>query len=482
MQNSFKNQECTIILCKLQITDYLSMTSWNANPLDTMKQEAELIPYTVTQINREVRSWLEYELGVIAVTGELSNLSRPASGHLYFTLKDEQAQLRCAFFRNAHTEDTRQFVDGQQVIAFGKLSVYEARGDYQLIVQKLTSLGVGALYQQFEKLKQSLEKQGLFAAERKRSLPKFPQIIAVITSKSGAALQDILTTLKRRYPIAEVHIYPSEVQGAEASKTLIQAIVKANQDNQAEVILLARGGGSMEDLWSFNDEQLALAINASRIPIISGVGHETDFTIADFVADLRAATPTAAAQAATPDQVALLQWIETCMQRLNIAAAKIIRHQQLVLSHYTANISSPNAVILKYWQSLDYLERQLHQAVAKTVQREHHQLQVLMLKLEAKNPQSEVARVRLRLAQISQQIERCMAFRLQESKQGLLKLISSLETLSPLATLSRGYAIATSRQKVLTDADAVQIGDKVDVRLLRGVLQCAVLSKGDINA
>lgn len=442
---------------------------------DTMNQKNVV---TVTQLNRQVRSWLEHELGEVSVTGELSNTSRPASGHLYFTLKDESAQLRCVFFRSNHNRDSKNLVDGQQVIASGRLSLYEARGDYQLIVSTLVQAGAGALYLQFERLKAKLQQQGLFAPERKKQLPRYPAVIAVITSGSGAALQDILNTLKRRFPIADVHIYPCEVQGKTAAGQLVKAIIKANLASKANVILLARGGGSIEDLWPFNEEELALAISQSHIPIISGVGHETDFTIADFVADKRAATPTAAAVAATPDALELLGCIESFTRRMSVALSQRMRHQQLVLSHLVATISSPEQIISRHWQTLDYREQQLHQLMGHCVRHQHHRLQMALSLLQAKSPTLLLQQSRSRLKQAKLRLQQVTDNRIKQLKQEFTRQIATLQAVSPLATLERGYAIATSQNRIIVSSKQVCLGDTINLRLAKGYLICEVMKTG----
>lgn len=439
----------------------------------------DLLPYTVSQLNAQIRSWLEHDFGQVAVNGEMSNVSSPASGHLYFTLKDSQAQLRCVYFRNHHTKVSASLGSGQQVIATGTLSLYEARGDYQLIVQSLVPFGLGELYQQFEQLKQKLQAAGLFDQARKKSLRRFPNTIAVITSESGAALQDILSTLARRYPIAKVQIYPSEVQGKNAAKQLRNALIHANKESQADIIILARGGGSMEDLWPFNDEALAIAISLSEIPVISGVGHETDFSIADFVADLRAETPTAAAQRATPDKIELLQGIANAIERLERAMKKIIEHYQLVLSHYIAKIAAPQELIYTYWQRLDYIEQQLQQIVSQQLQKKHYQLELILSRLHANNPASLLPKYRLQLQHIMHQLTSVVQKKLDGYKQILARQFSNLHALSPLATFERGYAIATHHHAILSSSQQVNLGDTIKLQLAKGRLTCLVTQKED---
>src|SRR6202008_4352110 len=281
--------------------------------------------YTVSRLNREVRSVLERGLSVIWVEGELSNFSQPASGHWYFSLKDRGAQLRCAMFRmqNALVGFTPR--DGAQLLLRGRISVYEARGEYQLIVQRLEEAGVGALKREFERLKTRLAAEGLFAAERKRALPRFPRRIGVITSPSGAALQDILKILARRFPPAAVLIYPAPVQGAAAVPALIAALATAGARAECDVLILARGGGSLEDLRAFNDEGVARAIHDCPIPVVTGIGHEVDFTIADFVADRRAPTPSGAAEIVVPDERGFSDAFAAGLRRLTGAMQRLLR-------------------------------------------------------------------------------------------------------------------------------------------------------------
>jgi len=432
---------------------------------------------TVTQLNRQIRSLLEYDVGEVNVAGEISNLSKPSSGHFYFTLKDEHAQLRCVFFRSHHNRECKLFENGHQVIAKGKLSLYEARGDYQLIVQELSTEGTGELYRQFELLKVKLEQQGLFAQARKRPIPAMPTAIAIITSASGAAIQDMLTTLARRFPVASVHVYHSEVQGKGAAQQLCKAILQANKDNQTDVILLARGGGSIEDLWAFNDEQLALAIANSTIPIVSGVGHETDFTIADFVADLRAATPTAAAEAVTPHQTDLLGLLENLVRRMLIAISGKLKHYQLVLSHRLAKIASPEHLVTNHWQNVDYLERRLNQQLQTTLRQYQHDLQIKLNALHAKNPIVQLQQAKLQLTQFEQLLNHSFTNYLTNLKQSFTQRLTTLHAVSPLATLDRGYALATHNNHIIFDANQVNKGDLIHLRLAKGSLECQITDK-----
>lgn len=432
---------------------------------------------TVSQLNLQVKNFLEYELGKIHVEGEISNLSKPSSGHWYFTLKDSRAQIRCAFFKNRHDRlNPPVFSEGQHVIAKGCLSLYEARGDYQLIVEELTDAGLGILYQKFEELKKKLSAEGLFAVERKKSLPEFPKQIGIITSPTGAALQDILSTLARRYPVAKITIYSSEVQGARAAHLLVNALQQANQDAFCEVIILARGGGSLEDLWPFNEEILAREIANSKIPVITGIGHETDFTIADFVADYRAETPTAAASAATPNRLDLLTQIKLLEQRLLASMVRLLQYQQIQLSHLMEKIASPHRTISVYWQNLDYLERQLILLTFQNISAKRNQLQLLQQKINTLNPRTVIREQHNRIQHLQLQLLQILKYRIQKSKMLFSSLASTLNAVSPLATLERGYAIVTTLNKeVIYTYKQVKPGEFLQLKLAEGQLDCEVI-------
>ncbi|WP_028374055.1 exodeoxyribonuclease VII large subunit [Legionella lansingensis] len=429
---------------------------------------------SISQLNRQIRLWLENEIGEVTVVGELSNLTKPNSGHFYFTLKDPGAQLRCVYFRNHHSLNSKHFKDGQQVLATGRLSVYEARGDYQLIVYSLTEAGLGELYRQFEELKAKLQVQGLFDSNRKKIIPRFPSVIGVITSPTGAALHDILTTLARRYPLARVKIYTSEVQGKDAAQQLIKALSKANEDKDAEVLILARGGGSIEDLWAFNNEQLALAISQSSIPIVSGIGHETDFTIADFVADLRAATPTAAAEAVTPNRIDLAASLKDLEQRALSSITRYTQHKQLLLSNRIAKILSPQQLIARHWQTLDFLERQLYQCMQSLLYQKKNTLHLFITKLQGKNPKALLQHSEIKIRGIEQQLIQHIKNKLSELKQTFTTRLATLHAVSPLATLERGYAIATINNNIIFSSTQVEKGNIINVRLAQGRLDCEV--------
>jgi exodeoxyribonuclease VII large subunit len=392
--------------------------------------------YSVSRLNREVRSLLESGLGALWVEGEISNLARPASGHWYFSLKDRDAQVRCAMFRQRNALSRFTPKEGQLVVAFARVSLYEPRGDYQLLVELMEDAGLGALQRAFDQLKARLAAEGLFAAERKRTLPAAPRRIGVITSPTGAAIRDIVQVLRRRCPSAHILIYPSPVQGAAAAAALIAAIELAGARLEVDVLILARGGGSLEDLWAFNDERLARAIFASPIPIVTGIGHEIDFTIADFVADLRAPTPSAAAQLVAPDAAVWRQRLGQLLARFAAAARRALKSEQ---------------------SRLDGLIRRLHQA----------------------HPGARLLTHSQRLDELEARLRLSLRARIAAAAARLEGAARALQAVSPLATLDRGFAVVTrvSDGALITDAAQLAVGESFDARLARGSLRAAVLER-----
>lgn len=389
--------------------------------------------YTVSRLNQDVRVLLEGEFPALWVEGEVSNLSRPSSGHLYFSLKDARAQIRCALFQNRALLFRDSPRNGQQILVRGRLSLYEARGEFQIIVDDLEEAGAGALRRAYDALRFKLEQEGLFAAERKRPLPRFPQRIGVITSPTGAALRDVLTTLHRRFPGLPVRVYPVPVQGDGAAECIADAIRLASERRDCDVLLLVRGGGSLEDLWAFNEEPVARAIVACAIPLVTGIGHETDVTLADFAADLRAATPTAAAELASPDRLEGLRKVRLLAEQLDSA-----------------------------------MQRQLTQA--------RRRLAELAGRLDRVQPRHRLRERAQRLDELDQRLRATLRLRLRAAAQRLHSLSAHLHALSPLATLERGYAIVrrAADGAVLRRADTVRVGDPVDALLSQGSLRCEV--------
>lgn len=431
---------------------------------------------TVTDLNRQIRLILENDIGLVTVEGEISNLSTPSSGHIYFTLKDEFSQIRAVFFKNRNLNNIT-IENGKLVIVSARPSIYEARGDFQLIIENIKDAGAGNLFKKFEALKEKLHKLGLFDASKKLAIPKFPTTIGIITSPKGAAIHDMLTTLKKRYPIANIIIYATEVQGIRAHLQIINALKKAHKDNKADVLLLARGGGSIEDLWAFNEETLAFEIANSTIPIVSGVGHETDFTIADFVADYRAATPTAAAQKVSPDIIDILATLHTHIAILQRSMSRIIEFKKLILNHEIKKLASPKYIIIKHYQALDYANIQLQKCMQNYLTQRQHKLALLKAHLIQQNPQMKLNAANYLLKNLREKLIRQIEHKILSLKISLNANKATLNTVSPLETLNRGYAIVNYKNHVLLDANKVNSGDIIDIRLKSGALKSKIIEK-----
>ncbi len=387
---------------------------------------------TVSQLNAQARQLLEEGLSQIWVEGEVSNFTASSAGHWYFTLKDAQAQLPCVMFAGRNGLVARQPINGDQLLLKGNVSLYEGRGQFQLLAEAVRFSGEGDWLARLEALKKKLAAEGLFAAERKRALPKMPLTLGVVSSLQGAALQDVLQVLQRRWPLAKVLIYPALVQGAEAPASLRRAFALAQYHGNPEVLLLVRGGGNLEDLQAFNDETLARMVAASAMPVITGVGHETDFTLVDFVADQRAATPSVAAETASPDAANLVQQLDRSTLYLQQAVKRRLRSEQ---------------------QRLDYLAQRLN----------------------AQHPQQRLESMRNQLQPLTKRLQQSMANQQQVRQLKLQQQAARLHTLSPLNTLSRGYALAeTPNKQLLSSAKQVQQGDAVRVWLAEGALDCRV--------
>ena len=414
------------------------------------------------------------------VQAEISNIARPASGHLYFSLKDDAAQIRAAYFRQRQRGPTISFKNGDQVLALGRVSLYEARGDYQLIVEQMEPAGEGALKRQFEVLKKKLSAEGLFDQDRKRPLPTLPQRIGVITSASGAALRDILSVLGRRFPAVPVIIYPSSVQGDAAVPELINALDSANRRAECDVLILSRGGGSLEDLWAFNDEKLARTIAESNIPVVSAVGHEIDFTIADFVADLRAPTPSGAAEIVVPDQDDWLRSVNSLATRIARLGQRALedRSQQLDWLSRRLRHSSPVASVARQSAALREMRMRLSAAIRDSVALPNRQLQVTHSRLMGSSPAIAVQRSVARLGQLQQRLNTGSKTAVENARHRLELSMRSLHAVSPLATLDRGYAIVESvpSGSVVTRADSVAEGDEIRARLASGSVSAIVRS------
>jgi exodeoxyribonuclease VII large subunit len=434
--------------------------------------------YSVARLNREARLLLEAALGSVWVQGEISNFSRPASGHWYFSLKDRDAQLRCAMFRQRNMLSRVMPAEGQQVLARGRVSLYEPRGDYQLLIEHLEDAGQGALQRAYEELRARLAAEGLFALERKRPLPAAPACIGVITSPTGAAIRDILHVLAARFPAARVLIYPVPVQGAAAAPAITAALDLASSRADCEVLILARGGGSLEDLWAFNDERVARAIARCALPVIAGIGHETDVTIADFVADVRAPTPTAAAQLAVPDRRVWLQRLSQLATRTLAAMQRALLDDAARLRALQARLqlAHPGARLLQHAQRLDELEARLLRAQASVQGHATVRLAALTARLQARSPQLRLGELRLRLAGSQERLHSAMRAQLQRQGNRLDLATRALRAISPLATLERGFAIITraSDGALVRSSQQLRAGERIAARLAAGELTAEV--------
>ncbi len=410
---------------------------------------------SVSQLNRRVKNLLDQGIARLWVEGEISNLSRPASGHIYLTLKDDTAQVSAAWFRQRQRGPAHQFKNGDKVLVYGRVSLYEARGNYQLIVEQIEPAGEGVLKARFDALKKKLLSEGLFDEDRKQALPALPARIGIITSPTGAAIRDILTILGRRFPSVPVVIYPAAVQGDAAPGELIAALATAVRRDECDVLILGRGGGSLEDLWAFNDEALARAIADCPVPVVSAVGHEVDFTIADFVADVRAPTPSGAAELVVPDRAAWLQRITTLSGRIARVGQRALedKGQQLDWLARRLAVSSPSASLRRSTDRLARLRQQLLMSGRSMVSETGHELE----------------RLRGRLTASSRN-------RLSDTRHRLALLGRALDAVSPLATLDRGYAIVKSEStgKVLMNSDGTKPGDDIRAKLRRGELVATV--------
>ncbi|MEJ2455788.1 MAG: exodeoxyribonuclease VII large subunit [Candidatus Thiodiazotropha sp.] len=437
--------------------------------------------YTVSRLVRETRAVLEGSFPLLWISGELSNLAQPASGHIYFSLKDEAAQVRCAMFRMKRQQLRFRPANGQQVLVRARISLYEARGEFQLIIEHMEPAGEGALRLAFEQLKEKLAAEGLFDSEHKRPLPEIPRRIGLVTSPTGAAIRDLLSVLRRRFPALPVVIYPVQVQGEEAPRQIVRMLELANRRNECDVLILSRGGGSLEDLQAFNDEAVARAIHASRIPVVSGVGHEIDFTIADFVADRRAPTPSAAAELVAPDQMAWRQRLSQLAQRMVQVQSRHLRQRADRLHDLQRRLQRqhPAQRLQQRAQRLDELAQRLLRSTDLLLLRHNRRLEQLQTRLFSHSPDKRLERLRISHQQLDGRLRASMQKRLETARNTLAQQARDLHTLSPLNTLSRGYAIVSRQQdgRIIRAATDVAPGEQVKARLSRGSLLCEVIDR-----
>ena len=436
--------------------------------------------FSVSELNRTVRQLLETHLPLLWVEGEISNFARPASGHWYLTLKDGQAQVRCAMFRNSNMRVNFKPANGTQVLVRCRVGLYEGRGDYQLIIEHMEEAGFGALQRQFEILKQKLVSEGLFASEHKQEMPSSVRHVGVVTSPTGAAVKDILAVLKRRFPAIKVSIFATAVQGEQAAGQIISAIESANHQAQCDVLIVGRGGGSLEDLWPFNEESVARAMFASKIPVISAVGHEVDFTIADFVADLRAPTPSAAAELISPDGDDILRQfigfeilLADAIVRKTTALAQRVDSLKKRLRH-------PGHKLQEQAQHLDHLDIRLRRAMNNRLQQQRQQMNTVQSKLARVHPGEAISHYHQLLAMHVKQMSRSVKQRIELSQSRTVQAMHLLDTVSPLKTLGRGYSIIRDNQGgVVKSVTGVSAGDKLKSQVVDGAIYFTVDSTSD---
>ncbi len=432
---------------------------------------------SVRELNLAAKQLIEGGLPLLWVRGEISNFVCAASGHWYFSLKDEQAQVRCVMFRHKSQYLDWQPRNGAQVEVLALATLYEARGDFQLTLEQMRPAGLGALYEAFEKLKRKLEAEGLFAESRKRALPYFPAQVGIVTSPQAAALRDVLTTLARRMPGLPVVLYPTPVQGEGAAQKIAQAIYLANERKECEVLIVCRGGGSIEDLWAFNEEVVARAIAASRIPVVSGVGHETDFTIADFVADLRAATPTAAAQAASPNRQELSQNLQQLEQRMARAVMRQLERAMQQLDYLQRRLVHPAQRAQQQMQHLGQLQQRLQSALVHAVDNQQWRWQALRQRLRAARP--DLLQLGKREADLGRRMQDAMQRTLERYDHRLAAAGQHLQHLDPSQVLARGYSMVRDEcGAIVTDSATLQANAHLGITFAQGWARVDVKEKG----
>lgn len=434
--------------------------------------------FSISQLNRQAKQLLESQFPSVWVEGEISNFATPSSGHWYFSLKDNKAQVSCAMFRNSNQRVRFRPEPGQQVLIRAKLSLYEARGDYQLIAEHMEPAGDGALARAFEALKTKLREEGLFDTEHKKALPDLATHLAVITSPTGAAIHDILTVMARRFPSTQVTIIPTAVQGKGAAQEIAKAIKTANKLAKKygfDVILVGRGGGSLEDLWAFNEELLARAIFLSKLPIVSAVGHEVDFTIADFVADIRAATPSAAAELLTPDGKELNNSFNGYEQLLVKAINNRVNDGNQQLHWLQTRLRHPKHKLLEHSQRLAELELRLINAFQQYRQEQQHRLELASMRLQQLSPSHMIKTLRSQVENLSWHLNQQTQQLIEKKSQQLSTVAQLLNAVSPLSTLDRGYAIVTDdNQRIINDATTIKSGQRLNTRFANGSINSTV--------
>ncbi|KKC46184.1 MULTISPECIES: exodeoxyribonuclease VII large subunit [Paenibacillus] len=436
--------------------------------------------YSIKELNRYIRMKLEGDrlLGDVWLRGEISNFTHHSSGHMYFTLKDKDSRLKCIMFASHNQRLPFIPKEGAKVIARGNISVYERDGNYQFYATSMQPDGLGSLYLAFEQLKARLEEEGLFREERKRALPRYPAVVGVVTSPTGAAIRDVIITLRRRYPAAAILVYPALVQGKAAAPSIVKGIEAFNRHGQADVLIVGRGGGSLEELWAFNEESVARAISASAIPVISAVGHETDFTIADFVADKRAATPTAAAELAAPNMAEIGEYLGRLNQRLAAAARSAVgsRKERLLRARRSPYFVHPRRYLLDQAQRLDRLRERLEEKIRRQPDKAGDRLLRLRKVLQAHDPSGRAAAAAKQLGRTKARLEKAVRMAVKDKRGQAAAAVRQLDSLSPLKVMARGYGLVfdESENRIIRSVKELSPGDMVRVKLQDGKAQCHV--------
>ncbi len=427
--------------------------------------------FTVSELNRQAKRLLEVSFMQVLVQGELSGFNRASSGHWYFTLKDEQAQIRCAMFKGANQKMRYLPANGDQIILQARVTLYESRGDYQLNVEHIEPFGLGARQQAFEQLKAKLLAEGLFDQNRKKTLPRWPRHIGVITSSTGAAIHDILSVTARRFPATRISLYPTVVQGDSAPGELCKALELANHDGRCDVLILGRGGGSMEDLWAFNDEALARAIARSKIPVVSAVGHEVDFTITDLVADVRAPTPSAAAELLTPDQYQLNQRFDEIAATLQGLITRRLDQSQVQCRNLQLRLISPDQHLSRQSKLFQQMSQRLAVAMTNQLNIHRFRLDQCVTRLEANSPTRQLPALHNKMTQLEHRLDHAITMQLERARAKLAEKMHHLDALSPLATLKRGYAIVYANDHLVHRAGEILDTQRLKLRFSNGVTQ-----------
>lgn len=441
----------------------------------TLKQASEpATALTVEQLNRQIKQLIEGELGLVWVQGEISNFKAHSSGHFYFSLKDSKSQISAVMFRGHNSRLRFKPTDGLEVLVRGRISVYEPRGNYQIVAEMMEPVGAGALQKAFEQLKEKLKMEGLFEAAKKRPLPALPRHIAIVTSPTGAAIRDMMNVLSRRNRSVPVTLVPTIVQGEGSAPQIIEALKKAFQLPNVDVVIVGRGGGSIEDLWAFNDEKLARLIATAPVPVISAVGHEIDFTIADFVADLRAPTPSAAAELVVKNTGDLISKLQASERLLRFSMSKYLKNEMQRLDSLSRRLVDPKKTLQNLMQRNDELLSRLSQAVHKFFERSHLKLQIMQGKLIT--PDQVISEYRSQVDLLTHKLHNEMEQEVELKKSTLQRMMSVLESMSPLKVVERGYSITTKDSKLVKKANQVKVGDEIDVRLMEGSLTAKVLN------